>query len=247
MKLRELLANVDGVEYHQTENMEIKGITTNSHACSEGYLFIGMPGTRVDGGEFWQSALAAGAVAAIVSPQAIAKYPPTESEIVISADNINKVCAQISAAFYHYPGHNLKMIGVTGTNGKTTITHLIEYFLMQAGLGTALLGTLYTRWLGFSQAAAFTTPFAVELQARLAQALNDGCEFGVMEVSSHALAQDRVFGCLFEVAVFSNLTQDHLDYHKDMEDYFGLKLCYLVLIISKDGLLLIAMMNIVNV
>jgi UDP-N-acetylmuramoyl-L-alanyl-D-glutamate--2,6-diaminopimelate ligase len=143
--------------------------------------------------------------------------------MVISASNMNKVCAEVSAAFYGYPGQKLKMVGVTGTNGKTTTTHLIEYFLTKANLATALLGTLYTRWPGFSQTAAFTTPFAVDLQHNLAQAVDAGCEFGVMEVSSHALAQDRVFGCAFEVAVFSNLTQDHLDYHKDMEDYFGAK------------------------
>jgi UDP-N-acetylmuramoyl-L-alanyl-D-glutamate--2,6-diaminopimelate ligase len=223
MKLRELLAVVEGLECPQTVDVEVQGIKTNSHACGEGDLFIGMPGTRVDGGEFWESALAAGAVAAIVSPQAVEKNPPTPDSVVIRASNMNKACAQISAAFYGYPGQKLKMVGVTGTNGKTTTTHLIEYFLTKAHLATALLGTLYTRWPGFSQTAAFTTPFAVDLQQRLAQAVDAGCEFGVMEVSSHALAQDRVFGCPFEVAVFSNLTQDHLDYHKDMEDYFGAK------------------------
>jgi UDP-N-acetylmuramoyl-L-alanyl-D-glutamate--2,6-diaminopimelate ligase len=223
MNLRELLAVVDGLECPQSADVEVQGIKTNSHACGVGDLFIGMPGTRVDGGEFWESALAAGAVAAIVSSEAIAKYPPKQLEMVISASNMNKVCAEISAAFYGYPGQKLKMVGVTGTNGKTTTTHLIEYFLTKANLATALLGTLYTRWPGFSQTAAFTTPFAVDLQQRLAQAVDAGCEFGVMEVSSHALAQDRVFGCQFEVAVFSNLTQDHLDYHKDMEDYFGAK------------------------
>jgi UDP-N-acetylmuramoyl-L-alanyl-D-glutamate--2,6-diaminopimelate ligase len=223
MKLRELLAAVEGVEHTGTGDVEVKGIKTNSHACGAGDLFIGMPGTRVDGGEFWPSALASGAVAAIVSPQAVQKNPPTATDAVISADNINKACAQVSAAFYGYPGQKLKMVGVTGTNGKTTTTHLIEYFLTQAHLSTALLGTLYTRWPGFSQTAAFTTPFAVELQQRLAAAVDAGCEYGVMEVSSHALAQGRVWGCQFEVAVFSNLTQDHLDYHKDMEDYFGAK------------------------
>ncbi|TAF07624.1 MAG: UDP-N-acetylmuramoyl-L-alanyl-D-glutamate--2,6-diaminopimelate ligase [Nostocales cyanobacterium] len=223
MNLRELLAVVDGVEYPNSADVEVQGIKTNSHACSVGDLFIGMPGTRVDGGEFWPSALAAGAVAAIVSSEAVAKNPPTPDSVVISASNMNKACAQISAAFYGYPGQKLKMVGVTGTNGKTTTTHLIEYFLTKADLATALLGTLYTRWPGFSQTAAFTTPFAVDLQQRLAQAVDAGCEFGVMEVSSHALAQDRVFGCPFEVAVFTNLTQDHLDYHQDMEDYFGAK------------------------
>ncbi|MGH1397304.1 MAG: UDP-N-acetylmuramoyl-L-alanyl-D-glutamate--2,6-diaminopimelate ligase [Trichormus sp.] len=225
MKLRELLATVDGVEQlpGTLGDTEVQGLKTNSHACCTGDLFIGMPGTRVDGGEFWPSAIASGAVAAIVSPQAVAKNPPTDEAVVISANDMTKACAQIAAAFYGYPGQKLKLVGVTGTNGKTTTTHLIEFILTQAQLSTALMGTLYTRWAGFEQTAAHTTPFAVELQQQLAQAVKAGCEFGVMEVSSHALAQGRVLGCPFEVGVFSNLTQDHLDYHRDMEDYFGAK------------------------
>lgn len=225
MKLRELLGTVDGVEQLPASvgDTEVQGLKTNSHACSTGDLFIGMPGTRVDGGEFWPSAIASGAVAAIVSPQAVAKNPPTDEAVVISANDMTKACAQIAAAFYGYPGQKLKLVGVTGTNGKTTTTHLIEFILTQAQLSTALMGTLYTRWAGFEQTAAHTTPFAVELQQQLAEAVKAGCEYGVMEVSSHALAQGRVLGCPFEVGVFSNLTQDHLDYHHDMEDYFGAK------------------------
>lgn len=225
MKLRELLATVDSVEQLPPAfaDTEVKGLKTNSHACSAGDLFIGMPGTRVDGGEFWPSAIASGAVAAIVSPQSMQKNPPHEEAVVISANNMIKACAQIAAAFYGYPGQKLKLVGITGTNGKTTTTHLIEFLLHKAKLSTALMGTLYTRWPGFEQTATHTTPFAVELQQQLAQAVNAGCEFGVMEVSSHALAQGRVLGCPFEVGVFSNLTQDHLDYHSDMEDYFAAK------------------------
>ncbi|WP_066425171.1 UDP-N-acetylmuramoyl-L-alanyl-D-glutamate--2,6-diaminopimelate ligase [Anabaena sp. 4-3] len=227
MKLRELLAAVDSVDQIPNNpalaDAEVQGLKTNSHACGVGDLFIGMPGTRVDGGEFWPSAIASGAVAAIVSPQAVEKNPPTDEAVVISANNMTKACAQIAAAFYGYPGQKLKLVGVTGTNGKTTTTHLIEFFLTKAQLPTALMGTLYTRWAGFEQTAAHTTPFAVELQQQLAQAVKAGCEFGVMEVSSHALAQGRVLGCPFEVGVFSNLTQDHLDFHQDMEDYFGAK------------------------
>jgi UDP-N-acetylmuramoyl-L-alanyl-D-glutamate--2,6-diaminopimelate ligase len=115
------------------------------------------------------------------------------------------------------------MVGVTGTNGKTTTSHLIEYFLLQAQYPTAMLGTLYTRWQGYSQTASHTTPFAVDLQSQLADAVKAGNKYAVMEVSSHALAQGRVKGCGFEVAVFTNLTQDHLDYHRDMEDYFQAK------------------------
>ncbi len=226
MKLRELLASVDGVvqlPQHPAVDTEIKGLKTNSHACVPGDLFIGMPGTRVDGGDFWQSAIASGAVAAIISPEAAQKHPPTPSACVITADDMTKVCAQLAATFYGYPGQKLKLVGVTGTNGKTTTSHLVEYFLKLANLPTALMGTLYTRWNGFVQTAVHTTPFAVELQQQLATAMDAGNEYGVMEVSSHALAQGRVMGCQFEVGVFSNLTQDHLDFHRDMEDYFAAK------------------------
>ncbi|MBE9199111.1 MULTISPECIES: UDP-N-acetylmuramoyl-L-alanyl-D-glutamate--2,6-diaminopimelate ligase [unclassified Nodularia (in: cyanobacteria)] len=223
MKLRELLAAVDGVDYPALADAEIQGLKTNSHACGVGDLFIGMPGTRVDGGDFWPSAIASGAVAAIVSPEAVQKNPPSGEAVVVSAADMTQACAQLAGAFYGYPGKKLKLVGVTGTNGKTTTTHLIEFLLTKAHLSTALMGTLYTRWPGFEQTAVHTTPFAVELQQQLAEAVNAGCEFGAMEVSSHALAQGRVLGCEFEVAVFSNLTQDHLDYHSDMEDYFAAK------------------------
>lgn len=226
MKLRELLAGVNGIgQLGENPGLdgEVTGLTTNSHATKPGNVFIGMPGTRVDGGEFWPSAIASGAGAAVVSSQAIEKVPNDTGAAVVVADDMVKACAELAAKFYGYPGHKLKLVGVTGTNGKTTTTHLIEYFLAAANLDTALMGTLYTRWKGFSQTAVHTTPFAVELQQQLAEAMQAGNEYGVMEVSSHALAQGRVLGCQFEVAVFSNLTQDHLDYHKDMEDYFGAK------------------------
>jgi UDP-N-acetylmuramoyl-L-alanyl-D-glutamate--2,6-diaminopimelate ligase len=223
MKLRELLATVEGIESINIPDIDIQGLKTNSHACTVGDLFIGMPGSRVDGGEFWPGALAAGAVAAIVSSEAMQKNPPSPGSVVISADNMIKACAQIAATFYGYPGQKLTMVGVTGTNGKTTTTHLIEYFLIQANLPTALIGTLYTRWPGFAETAVNTTPFAVDLQQQLAKAINAGCQLGVMEVSSHALHQGRVLSCAFDVGVFTNLTQDHLDYHKDMEDYFAAK------------------------
>ena len=233
MKLRELLAG-DGLQVpnHPVLAAEVKGLTTNSHACQPGDLFIGMPGTRVDGGEFWESAIAAGAVAALVSPQAAQKHPPHNQECLILAANMQKACAQVAAAFYGYPAQQMKLVGVTGTNGKTTTTHLIEFLLTQAQLPTALFGTLYARWPGFQQTAVHTTPFAVQLQQQLAAAVASGCQFGVMETSSHALAQSRVMGCCFDVAVFTNLTQDHLDFHHDLEDYFAAK----ALLFSSDYL-----------
>ena len=226
MKLRELLKTVPNLlksPNHPALDSDVKGLTTNSHACQPGDLFIGMPGTRVDGGEFWQSAIASGAVAALVSPQAAEKNNHTPDACVIPAVDMTQACAQVATAFYGYPARQLKLIGVTGTNGKTTTTHLIEFFLAQAQLPTALFGTLYTRWPGYQKTAVHTTPFAVELQQQLAEAVAAGCQMGIMEVSSHALAQGRVLGCPFEVAVFTNLTQDHLDFHRDMEDYFAAK------------------------
>jgi UDP-N-acetylmuramoyl-L-alanyl-D-glutamate--2,6-diaminopimelate ligase len=227
MKLRELLEKIPTIEQmpnHPVLEAEVKGLATNSHACKPGDLFIGMPGTRVDGGEFWASAIASGAIAALISPQAAAKCPSQGADAcVVSASDMTIACAQAATAFYGYPAEQLKLVGVTGTNGKTTTTHLIEFLLTHAQRPTALLGTLYTRWSGFQQTAIHTTPFAVELQHQLKSAVDAGCQWGVMEVSSHALAQGRVMGCPFEVSVFTNLTQDHLDFHRDMEDYFAAK------------------------
>lgn len=228
MKLRELLQTVPNLAeapHLASGDVEVKGLKTNSHACEPGDVFIGMPGTRVDGGEFWQGAIAKGAIAAIISPNAATKtkLEAATNPSVIVAEDIISTCAAISAAFWSYPARQMKCVGVTGTNGKTTTTHLIEYFSLQAGISTALLGTLYARWANYEQVASHTTPFAVDLQHQLARAVAAGSEVAVMEVSSHALDQGRVLQCPFEVAVFTNLTQDHLDYHQDMESYFSAK------------------------
>ena len=230
MKLRELLNKIPSIvamPNHPALDVEVKGLSTNSHACQPGDLFIGMQGTRVDGGEFWESAIASGAIAALISPQAAAKCPPQAKgdALILTAEDMSKACAQAATSFYNYPAQQLKLVGVTGTNGKTTTTLLIEYLLSctQPPKPTALFGTLYARWPGFEQTAAYTTPFAVELQQQLSSAVTAGCQFAVMEVSSHALAQNRVMGCAFDVGVFTNLTQDHLDFHRDLEDYFAAK------------------------
>lgn len=226
MKLGVLLQDLPSLTQlpeHPALNHEIRGLSTNSLACQPGDLFIGMPGTKVDGGEFWEGAIAAGAVAAIITPEAFAKRPASSSDCVIVATDMGAVCAAIAAQFYDYPAQKLQMVGVTGTNGKTTTTHLIEYFLQQTAKATALIGTLYTRWPGFEQVAVHTTPFAVDLQSTLATAQAAGSTVGIMEVSSHALHQGRARAIPFEVAVFTNLTQDHLDYHETMENYFAAK------------------------
>ncbi|WP_008311406.1 UDP-N-acetylmuramoyl-L-alanyl-D-glutamate--2,6-diaminopimelate ligase [Leptolyngbya sp. PCC 6406] len=250
MKLRELLAKLPSslmamedtfAAGHPALGQSVEGICTNSHACQPGDLFIGMPGTRVDGGEFWPSAVEAGAIAALISPGAFQSHPPQSAQsraFVIPMTDMAIACAAAAAAFYGYPARQMKLVGVTGTNGKTTTTHLIEALLQRKG-ATALLGTLYSRWPGHQATALHTTPFAVDLQSDLKVALQAGCTTAVMEISSHALAQRRPWGCPFEVAVFTNLTQDHLDYHRDMEDYFAAK----ALLFSSDYLVGRAIVN----
>ncbi len=195
----------------------VTGITCDSRQCQPGMVFVGLPGTQVDGGDFWPQALANGAILALVTPRP--DLPPQ----VLPVSDIAQACGELAAAFYGYPRQCLQMVGVTGTNGKTTTTHILE-FLLQNTLGTtALLGTLYNRWPGYTQTASHTTPLAVDLQRDLAQAVQAGCRVAVMEVSSHALAQGRVAGCAYAGAVFTNLTQDHLDFHRTMENYFQAK------------------------
>jgi UDP-N-acetylmuramoyl-L-alanyl-D-glutamate--2,6-diaminopimelate ligase len=225
MKLRELLSQsqIPYSSEHPHLELEVTGLKTNSHACTVGDLFIGMPGTRVDGGEFWQGSIASGAIGAVISPAAASVHQPTAANCVAVATDMVAACAALAGTFYDRPAHTLKMVGVTGTNGKTTTTHIIEYLLGKADISTALLGTLYTRWKGYQKTATHTTPFAVDLQQQLAQALAAGSQVTLMEVSSHALDQGRVMGCPFEVGVFTNLTQDHLDYHENMENYFQAK------------------------
>ena len=225
MKLRELLSKLPTIEHlptHAALDAEITGLKTNSHACGAGDLFIGMPGTRVDGGEFWPGAIENGAMAAVISTAAAKTQPIKDSVFVATAENMIQTSADLAAAFYNYPAQTLKMVGVTGTNGKTTTTHIIE-FLLADHQSTALLGTLYTRWQGYQKVATHTTPFAVDLQQQLSEAVKAGCQVALMEVSSHALDQGRAKSCPFEIGVFTNLTQDHLDYHQDMETYFQAK------------------------
>lgn len=166
------------------------------------------------------------AIAAFISPRAYETRSPAEHNLdalVMTFPDMAVACAETAAIFYGTPAKAMRLVGVTGTNGKTTTTHLIEALLNQAGQSTGLLGTLYARWPGHESVAIHTTPFPVSLQADLATAREAGCQNVVMEVSSHALEQKRVWGCPFEVAVFTNLTQDHLDYHETMAAYFEAK------------------------
>jgi UDP-N-acetylmuramoyl-L-alanyl-D-glutamate--2,6-diaminopimelate ligase len=205
-------------------NGALAGISCDSRRVGPGTLFVGLPGTQVDGGCFWPQALGAGAMAAVISPAAAAAQPPGPRDaVVVAPDPLARWAGLLAAEFWSHPSQRLALIGVTGTNGKTTTTYLIEHLAARAGRPAALFGTLVNRWPGQSVTAQHTTAFADLLQAQLAQAVAAGAQIGAMEVSSHALDQQRVAGCRFAGAVFTNLTQDHLDYHASMQAYFEAK------------------------
>ena len=205
-------------------NPEVRSISCDSRRVGSGTLFVGLPGTKVDGGQFWPEVLAAGACAAVIGPRAAAAVPPGPDDAVIVAEEPLALWAgRLAAEFWQQPSQRLALLGVTGTNGKTTTTHLIEHLAATVGQPAALFGTLQNRWPGHSVTASHTTAFADQLQAQLAQAVEAGARVAALEVSSHALDQGRVAGCRFAGAVFTNLTQDHLDYHETMEAYFEAK------------------------
>ncbi len=205
-------------------NPELSGLSCDSRQVQAGDLFIGLSGTTVDGGLYWPQVLAAGAAAAVIGAAAARQVPPAATDpVLVLAEDLALRAGELAAAFWDEPSRQLALIGVTGTNGKTTTTYLIEHLASAAGRPTALFGTLVNRWPGHSVTAQHTTAFADRLQGQLAAAVAAGASLGAMEVSSHALDQQRVAGCRFSGAVFTNLTQDHLDYHPSMQAYFEAK------------------------
>ena len=205
-------------------NPQLSGLSCDSRRIQAGDLFLGLSGTTVDGGTYWPEVLKAGAAAAVIGAAAARQVPPSATDpVLVLADDLARTAGELAAAFWDQPSRQLGLIGVTGTNGKTTTTYLIEHLASTAGQPTALFGTLVNRWPGHSVTAQHTTAFADRLQGQLAAAVAAGARLGAMEVSSHALDQQRVAGCRFSGAVFTNLTQDHLDYHPSMAAYFEAK------------------------
>ena len=185
-------------------------IVYDSRKVKPGDTFVALPGLKYDGADFIPQAVANGANT-IVAEREVEVPPGVKFELVPSA---RKALAYLSAKYYDFPSRKLKLIGVTGTNGKTTITYLIQAILQTAGYKAEVIGTINS---------PLTTPESADLQAQLAEMVSHKVTHCVMEVSSHALAQDRVYACEFAIAIFTNLTHDHLDYHKTMDEYLAAK------------------------
>ncbi|MCM8796968.1 MAG: UDP-N-acetylmuramoyl-L-alanyl-D-glutamate--2,6-diaminopimelate ligase [Candidatus Omnitrophica bacterium] len=203
-------------------DFEVKGITCNSDCVREGFIFVAIKGNLLDGSRFLPQAVAKGASAVLLEGK-IPVFTQDNKTIAVKVKDARLALARLSAEFYGNPCRKIKVVGVTGTNGKTTVTYLIEEILRQAGYAAGVIGTVNYRFCHKFIPAKNTTPEPVQLQSLLSQMRNAGCKFCIMEVSSHALDQERIEGIDFHSAIFTNLTQDHLDYHRTMENYFQAK------------------------
>ena len=201
-------------------NPSVTGVEYDSRRVQPGVVFVAMRGESVDGNQFIDHAIANGAVAIVTDS---ASEPSREGIAWAKVPHGRRALARLSANFYKRPAERLAITGTTGTNGKSTTTFLVESILTAAARKSVLVGTIEYHVAGRVQPAPHTTPESLELNRMLAEGLAHGASEGVLEVSSHALAQKRVYAIPFDVAVFTNLTRDHLDYHRTMDEYFAAK------------------------
>lgn len=212
-----MLAGLVGGTFVGEVDPTVTDVTHDSREVDDGVLYVAIRGEHADGHEFVPSATQGGAVAVCVDHEVATVVP----QIVVH--DTRTVLGELAAAVHDYPSHEVEVVGVTGTNGKTTVTHYVESIARSAGKVTGLIGTIHTRSAGTTLPSSLTTPEASELQRLLARMRDDGVDLAAAEVSSHALELGRVHGTRFAVAAFTNLSQDHLDFHGDMEAYRNTK------------------------
>ncbi|MBI3063677.1 MAG: UDP-N-acetylmuramoyl-L-alanyl-D-glutamate--2,6-diaminopimelate ligase [Deltaproteobacteria bacterium] len=216
MRLKEFLMLADVEEVNGDRNQEVSGLAYDSRKIGAGQIFFAIPGEKADGHDFVSEAVKRGAAAIVCARKAV----EAEGVAFVRVKDVRRVMGQWSAHFYQRPSQKLKLVGVTGTNGKTTVTYLIESMLRAAGIEPGVIGTINYRYCGDEAPAPHTTPESLDLQELMDKMTRAGVKAVTMEVSSHALVQERVCGLDFDVGVFTNLSRDHLDYHRDMNDYF---------------------------
>ena len=220
MKLKEILVNCNLLEIVGDKDLDIADISFDSRKVDAGTLFFAVRGTQVDGHDYIDKAIEKGAVAIVCE-----KLPRKKSEQVtyIKVDNSAFVLGVAASNFYGNPSEKLRLVGVTGTNGKTTIATLLYRIFTDAGYNCGLLSTIENIISREVVPSTHTTPDPIELNGLLSQMVGRGCEYAFMEVSSHSVAQDRIAGLHFAGGIFTNLTHDHLDYHKTMANYRNAK------------------------
>lgn len=220
MKLSKLLTNVKPIACKGDVDIEIKGVNIDSRKIENGHLFIAMKGTQVDGHKFISKAIELGAVAILLEdmPEVL-----DDKVTYIQVASTEEDAGKVATMFYGDPSHKLKLVGVTGTNGKTTIATLLYRMFREFGYKVGLLSTVCNYINDEEYPASHTTPDPIELNCLLAIMVDEGCEYAFMECSSHAIHQHRIGGLDFVGGIFTNLTRDHLDYHKTFENYRNAK------------------------
>ena len=220
MKLNELLKNIKPVAVIGEQSIDIKGVNIDARKIAEGHLFIAMKGTQVDGHRFIPKAIEQGAKAILCEDMPEMKV---EGVTYIKVESTEDAAGKVATLFYGDPSKKLKLVGVTGTNGKTTVATLLYNMFRKMGYKCGLLSTVCNYIEDEAIPADHTTPDPIELNELLGRMVDTGCEYAFMECSSHAIAQKRISGLKFTGGLFTNLTRDHLDYHKTFENYRNAK------------------------
>jgi UDP-N-acetylmuramoyl-L-alanyl-D-glutamate--2,6-diaminopimelate ligase len=242
MKLKKILKNISCIEIKGSKDIDITGVCCDSKLVFPGNLFIAISGTNYDGAKFIPEAISAGAVAVVTD-----MYDPfiDKSITQVIHDDVRAIQSSIAETYYDSPSKNLMMIGVSGTNGKTTTSYLIKHILESVSYSTGLIGTVEYIVGPIRHFASITTPDSITNQKLLREMVNNDCKAAVMEVTSHGIDQGRIKNIDFDIKVFTNLTQDHLDYHSTFENYASTKKQFfddaatskkkLVAVINKDS------------
>ncbi|MEI6127737.1 MAG: UDP-N-acetylmuramoyl-L-alanyl-D-glutamate--2,6-diaminopimelate ligase, partial [Pseudomonadota bacterium] len=218
MRLKDLLPALEVEQFHGDDAVEISSVVSSSRQATPRSIFVAIPGLKADGHDYLDEAYRAGArVFVTARPYAMA------GAATLVVPDTRAAFAALTAQLYRQPSQGMKLIGITGTNGKTTTAYLVEAILKKAGFSVGLLSTIAYRFSSRTQDAERTTPDQLDLQRILREMADAGTEYVVMEVSSHGLKQRRVDGCHFDAGIFTNLTPEHLDYHVTMEDYYASK------------------------
>ena len=219
MKLSKLLNHINFLQVFGSADVEIEGIEFDSRKVKPGYIFVAQPGVVSDGHLFIDKAIENGASVVVCE-----KIPENNSiATFIKVHDSNEILGRLAAAFYNFPSKELSVVGITGTNGKTSIATLLYKMFLKLGYNTGLISTISYRINEKEKTASHTTPNALRIQQLLAEMADAGCQYCFMEVSSHAVHQKRISGIEFAGGVFTNITHDHLDYHKTFDEYIKAK------------------------
>ena len=216
MKLEMLLQHIEPVQLHGSVEVEVLGLTLDSRQVEKGFLYAALPGTQVDGHDFIDASITAGAQVILCSTLPEAQI---EGVSYVMVSNVSENLGRLASTFYGNPSSELEVVAITGTNGKTTCTSLLYDLFTNLGHTCGLLSTVEVKVGKKVYQATHTTPNAIAVQGYLKKMVDAGCDYCFMEASSHAIDQNRLSGLAIEVAGFTNLSHDHLDYHKTFAEY----------------------------